>query len=137
MKPHIWKTIPPHLKREAPLYEMIPNKSTVNNNLKSSYNPWKMYVKKFISFLVNFQAWKLIPNNFTIKWTPSQIFFDSILSPTCSPYILTEAPPLHQILTSPPSSQHLWETLQTAHISCWEKWCYKSIQAWYFNLTNK
>ena len=29
----------PTTTREAPLYEMIPNKSTVNNNLKSSYNP--------------------------------------------------------------------------------------------------
>ena len=27
---------------------MIPSKSTINNNLKSSWNPWKIYVKKFI-----------------------------------------------------------------------------------------
>ena len=32
------------------------------------------------SFLVNLQACRLIAGNFTIKWTPSQVFFDNILS---------------------------------------------------------
>ena len=32
-------------------------------------------------FLVNFQACRLMPGNFTIKLTPSQVLFDSILSP--------------------------------------------------------
>ena len=41
------KQIPP-LKHETPLHEMIPRKSTINNNLKSSQNPWQIYVKKFI-----------------------------------------------------------------------------------------
>ena len=39
------------------------------------------------SFLVNLQAFRLIAGNFTIKWTPSPVFFDSILScpmlPSC------------------------------------------------------
>ena len=45
--PPIWKTNPP-LKREAPCHGMIPGKSAINNNLKSSQNPWKICVKKFI-----------------------------------------------------------------------------------------
>ena len=39
MKSHIWKTTPPApppLKRNAPFHEMIPRKSKINNNLKSS-----------------------------------------------------------------------------------------------------
>ena len=36
------------MKREAPFHEMIPRKSTINTNLKSSKNPWKICVKKFI-----------------------------------------------------------------------------------------
>ena len=31
-----------------PVHEMISRKSTINNNLKSSENPWKICVKKFI-----------------------------------------------------------------------------------------
>ena len=31
-----------------PFHEMISRKSTINNNLKSSENPWKICVKKFI-----------------------------------------------------------------------------------------
>ena len=41
------KQIPP-LKRETPFHKMIPSKSAINNNLKSSKNPWKICVKKFI-----------------------------------------------------------------------------------------
>ena len=33
--PPIWKTIPP-LKHEVPFHELIPRKSTINDNLKSS-----------------------------------------------------------------------------------------------------
>ena len=46
------------------------------------------------SFLVNLQSCRLIASNFAIKWTPSQVFFDSLLSAPCS------SP--HQILKSPP-----------------------------------
>ena len=47
--PHL-ENNPPSLpwKRETPFHEMIPRKSTVNNNLNSSWNPWKKCVKKFI-----------------------------------------------------------------------------------------
>ena len=36
MKPPHLKNKPPSLKCEAPFHEMIPRKSTINNNLKSS-----------------------------------------------------------------------------------------------------
>ena len=48
MKLPIWKTNPLRLKREVPFHEMTPRKSTINNNLKSSQNPSKVWVKKFI-----------------------------------------------------------------------------------------
>ena len=38
----------PLLKCETPFHEMIPRKSTINPNLKSTKNPSKMYVKKLI-----------------------------------------------------------------------------------------
>ena len=61
------------------------------------------------SFLVNLQACRLIAGNFTIKWTPSQVFFNRILS----------LPPCIDLKPSPsnfeepllPCSQNLWETL--------------------------
>ena len=53
------------------------------------------------SFLVNSQACRLIDGNFTIKWTPSQVFFHSILSPPMLPPFIDLSPSLHQILKSP------------------------------------
>ena len=46
--PPIWKTTPPPLKHKPPFHEIIPRKSTINNKLKSSSNPWKVCLKKFI-----------------------------------------------------------------------------------------
>ena len=37
------------------------------------------------SFLVNLQACRLIAGNFTNKRTPSQVFFNTVSSPPCSP----------------------------------------------------
>ena len=45
--PHL-KNNPPPLKHEAPYHEMIPRKCTINNDLKSAYNPSKICVNKFI-----------------------------------------------------------------------------------------
>ena len=45
--PHLKNNLPP-LERESPFHNRIPRKSTVNNNLKPSWNPWKIYMKKFI-----------------------------------------------------------------------------------------
>ena len=47
------------------------------------------------SFSINLEACRLIANNFTIKWTPSQVFFASILS---SPH----APPMFWLKIPPP-----------------------------------
>ena len=66
-------------------------------------------------FLVNLQACRLIAGNFTNRWTPSQVFFNSVLSPPCSPHVLTQAPPLN--FEEPPCSQHLWETGYTASVT--------------------
>ena len=46
------------------------------------------------SFLVNLQACRLIAGNFTIKWTPPQVFFDSILSSPHAPLMFWLKPPL-------------------------------------------
>ena len=58
------------------------------------------------SFLINLQTCRLLAGNFTNIWTPSQIVFNSILTPKPSPscIYLNPHPP-------PPCSQHLWETL--------------------------
>ena len=45
------------------------------------------------SFLVNLQACRLIAGNFTIKWTPSQVFFDKILSSPHAPLMFWLKPP--------------------------------------------
>ena len=70
-------------------------------------------VKKFI-----LQTCRLIASNFTIKQTPSQVFFDSILSPSpMLPLCFNLSPPPSNFeeppLPPPPSAcpQHLWETL--------------------------
>ena len=98
-------------------------KNTINN-LKSSLNPWKICVKKFIfSKFVGSQAYSW---HFTNRWTPSQLFFKTIFKPPplclCSPHVLTHvpAPPTpHQILKSPhPCSQYLWETPWMMHMIC-------------------
>ena len=96
MKPPIWKTNHP-LKDETLFHEMIPRKSTIINNLKS-------LLKKYVwrsSFLVNLEACRLIAGNFTIRWTPSQVFFDKILSSAHAPPMFWLKSP-HQILRSPP-----------------------------------
>ena len=46
--PHLKNNPPPPLKCEVPFHEMIPRKSTINNNLQSSQNTSKILVKKFI-----------------------------------------------------------------------------------------
>ena len=52
------------------------------------------------SLLVYLQAYRLIASNFTIKWTPSQVFFNSISSPHAPPMYWLKPP--HHILKSPP-----------------------------------
>ena len=65
------------------------------------------------SFLVHLQAFRLMAGNFTIKWTPSQVFLDSILSSLHAPLLFWLKPPSIRGggSTAPPCSQHLWKTL--------------------------
>ena len=79
--------------------------------------PWFPIAKileKYVqsSFSVNFQARWLIADNFTNTYTPSQVFFNTILSPPCSPHALTQAPltPIkfwRASPSSPPPSPHV------------------------------
>ena len=92
---------------------MIPRKSTRNNNLKSSQNPSKICVKKFIfSKFTGLQAysWQLYYQMNSIIG----IFRQYFKPPMLPPCIDLSSP--HHILKSPPPlspcSQHLWETLR-------------------------
>ena len=62
------------------------------------------------SFLVNLQACRLIAGNFTSIWTPSQIFFNSILPPLPppqSPLCIDSSPPMFSTpVGSPGISAH-------------------------------
>ena len=58
------KQSPPLLEREVIFHEMIPRKSTINDNLKSSNNPSEMCVKKFIfSKFAGLQAYTTLLSN--------------------------------------------------------------------------
>ena len=104
------KQLPPHIETWS-THEMIPRKSTINNNLKSSENPWKMCVKKFIfSKFAGLEAYSrqfyYQINSFT------GIFRQHFKLPHASPMCWLKPP--CQILKSPPPSLcslHLWETL--------------------------
>ena len=99
-----------------------------------------MCVKKFIfSKFAGLQNYSR--GNFTIKWTTSQVFFNSISSTLhAPPCIDISHPPLpHQLLKaplpnggqSPPCSQHLCETLifkMSSHKKCFIGWtCWTSV----------
>ena len=80
MKP-IWKTTPSpprwNVKHPSTKWFLEKPQSIVTWNLAK-------ILEKYVwrsSFLVNFQACRPIAGNFTIKWTPSQVFLESILTP--------------------------------------------------------
>ena len=82
------------------------------------------------SFLVNLQACRLIAGNFTNIWTPSQIFFNSILPPPLNlpPCIDSNLPPpTHALNTcgNPGISAH-WGDGQF----CWEGNFYVVVGIW-------
>ena len=98
--PHLKNNPSPPLKHETPFHEMIPRKSTINNNLKSSWNPWKTCLKKFIfSKFGDLQAYsrKLYyqMNSFT------GIFWEHFKLPHAPAMFWLEPTP-HQIFRSPP-----------------------------------
>ena len=112
----IWKT-PTPLKREVPFHEMIPRKNTLNNNLKSSKNPSKIWVKKFIfSKFASLQAYS---RQLYYQMNSTTGIFNIILSPPphASPMYWLKPPQSNfeehcpSMEGSPPCSQHLYETL--------------------------
>ena len=105
--PHLKNKHPAPLKRETPFHEMIPRKSTINYNLNLAKILEKCVWRS--SFLVNLQACRIIAGNFTIKWTPSQVFFDRILSPPHAPPMYW-APPHVLNTCGKPCSVCLYET---------------------------
>ena len=112
----------PLLKCEAPFEKWFLEKT--NNNLKSSQNLWKIFVKKFIfSKFAGLQACRLIASYFTNRWTPSQIFFKNTLSPPCSPHVLPQVPPIKFWRAPPPFSQYLWKTLSIDFILLYANSC--------------
>ena len=88
---------------------------------KCSWNSkTQQIIEKFVwrsSFLVNFQACRLIGCNFTDRWTPSQVFFNTVLSLPCSTHVFNQATPNQMLKSPPPCSQHLWETLSALPIT--------------------
>ena len=127
----------PPLKRKKPFHEMIPRKSTINNNLKSSQNPWKICVKKFIfSEFAGLKAysWQLYYqiNSFT------GIFWQHFKAPPPphAPPMYWLKPPFHVLNTCgkpwgdfftgwrEPEEYWLWwfepfSKLKTAFCECW------------------
>ena len=101
------KQPPPPLKREAPFHVMIPRKSTINNNLKSSSNPSKICV---FSKCAGLQAYSrqlyYQMNSFT---GISRQHFKPTPPSQCSPPCIDLSP---LPIKFSPCSQHLWETLR-------------------------
>ena len=112
----LWGT-QPSLKNEAP---RLRNKPPLPHwNMKHPSLKWFLEKAQYIitydlakilekyvwrsSFLVNLQAFRLIAGNFTIKWTPSLVFFYNILSFPHAPLMFWLKPPS-------PCLQNLWET---------------------------
>ena len=99
------KNNPPPLKREAPFHEMIPRKSTINSNLKSSWNSWKICVKKFI--FSKFAGLRAYSHQLYYQMNSFTGFFDSILSPPpmlpqCIDLSTPPPPPLVKFWRAPP-----------------------------------
>ena len=87
MKPPSFEKQTPLLKREAPFHEMIPRKSTIINNLKSSCNPWKMCVKKFI--FCKFAGLQAYSQQLYYQMNSLIGIFQQHFKPPCSLHVLT------------------------------------------------
>ena len=62
------------------------------------------------SFLVHLHACRLIAGNFTMKWTPSQSFFNSILSPNYAPPCIDLSPSPIKFWRAPPLPPPMFST---------------------------
>ena len=79
------------------------------------------------SFLVNLQACRLIAGNFTNIWTPSQIFFNSILPPPPqSPLCIDSSPPMFSTPVGSPGISAHWGDGKF----CWEGNFYVVVGIW-------
>ena len=100
--------------RETPFHGMIPRKSTINSNLKYSWNPWKICVKFIFSKLAVLQAYS---RQLYYRMNSFTGFFGKHFSPppSCCPHVLSPPRPppsnFEEPSPPPPCSQHLWETL--------------------------
>ena len=71
---------------------------------------------------VNLQTFRLVASNFTIKWTTSQVFFNSILSPSMLPPCIDLGPPSN--FEEPP------HVLNTCKKSC--RYFQNFNESWYY-----
>ena len=81
------------------------------------------------SFLVNLQACRLVAGNFTNIWTPSQIFFSSILTPTLPQSLPTCIDSSPSMFSTPAGNPGI-----SAHLGdgkfCWEGNFYVVVGIW-------
>ena len=89
------------------------------------------------SFLVILQACRLIASNFSIKWAPWQVFFNSILSPPHAPPCMDLSPPIkfwwappqwgQGGLFSTPVENPAWYILKSSVFKSFQWWsnCFK------------
>ena len=78
--PPLKNEAPPSEKQTAPIETW--NTLQWNDSLEKNTTNLAKILEKYVwrsSFLVNLEACRFIVGNFTIKWTPLQVFFDSIL----------------------------------------------------------
>ena len=85
------KQPPPPMKHEVSFHEMIPRKSTININLKSGYNPSKIWVKKFI--LSKFAGLQAYSQQLFYKMNSNTGIFQQNFKPPMLPPCIGAAPP--------------------------------------------
>ena len=81
------------------------------------------------SFLVNLQACRLVAGNFTNIWTPSQIFFSSILTPTLPQSLPTCIDSSPSMFSTPAGNPGISAHLRDGKF-CWEGNFYVVVGIW-------
>ena len=106
MKPPIWKHPPLHWNVKHPSMKWFLEKAQqrITQNLAKIL---EKYVWRSSFLVVNLQACRLI------KWTPSHVFFDNILSPP-------HAPPMYWL--KPPSPIKFWRASPHVLNTCGKPW---------------
>ena len=113
----------PPRKPMPPMGHLPPLKNNPLEKAQIATSNLAKILEKYVwrsSFLANLEACRLIASNFSIKWTPSQAVFDSILSSShASLMFWFKPPPPSNFEDPPPRSQHQWETLCGVVKSYW------------------